>query len=336
MDINIPLTSIGGATGEDTNKSKDSMQDLVIIGAGCAGLAAGMYAARFNMKTLIIGESLGGLIILTDIVENYPGFEKLTGSELAEKLRKHALAAGAKIMNEKVEAVEKVKGKDGFKFRIKTLSNEYLAKSIIFATGTKVRKLGVPGEEEYANKGVHYCALCDGPFYKGKRLAVVGGSDSAAKEALVLTQFAEKVYIIYRREKIRAEPVNYDRVMKLVDEGKIEIINNANITRIEGGKFVEKAILDREYNGSREFPIDGIFVEIGHIPLTALAEKIGVKTNKKGEIIINRDAETNVEGVFAAGDCVDTRFKQAIVGVGEGVVASYSAYTFLKGMHLID
>ena len=183
------------------------------------------------------------------------------------------------------------------------------------------------GAEEFKSKGVHYCALCDGALYKDKVVAVIGGSDTAAKEALLLAQHAKKVYIIYRKEKIRAEPIN----LKLIEKNnKIEIINNTNVVEILGDKLVNKVILDKEYNGSRELTLNGIFGAIGHIPLSDLAVKLGVKINNKKEIMIDRESKTNVKGIFAAGDVVDSGFKQAITGVAEGVVAAHSAYSYIN------
>ena len=301
--------------------------DIVIIGSGCAGLAAAMYCGRFTLKTLVLGDIPGGVIITTDIVENYPGFIKLTGQELADKIMEHAKEyPTVEIKNEKVLDVNK----KGNYFIVKSDEGEYKAKTLLFATGTRWRKLGVPGEEKYSNKGVHYCMLCDGFFYKDRTIGVVGGADSAAKEAILGTQYAKKIYIIYRGDTIRPEPVNMLRIEKLMKEGKIEIINNTNILEIKGNGRMSSVIFDKPYKGSKELKLEGLFIEVGHIPLSELAVKLGVKTDEKGEIVINRDAQTNVPGIFAAGDVVDTKFKQAITGVGEAVVASYSAYQYIK------
>jgi len=306
--------------------NKEKIYDTIIMGGGCAGLAAAMYCGRFEMKTLLLGEIIGGTIITTDIVENYPGFIRLTGIELAEKLKEHAKSyPSVEMKEEKVEDV--VYGKDTDSFHLITARNNYRSKTIIFATGTEIKKLNVPGEREFANRGVHYCALCDGAFFKDKIIGVVGGSDSSAKEALLLTQFGRKVYIIYRGENIRPEPINYKRVM---ENKKIEIIYRTNVVEIKGNKVVTHVVLDNPYKGSTELRLDAMFVEIGHIPLTNMANKLGVNLNNRGEIIINRESKTNLRGVFAAGDCVDTKFKQAITGVGEAVSASYSAYQYLK------
>ena len=303
--------------------------DFLIIGAGVAGLSAAMYGARLGLKTLCLGAMhgselpIGGVITTTNIVENYPGFIRLSGPELAEEIRKHAASYElVTILEEKVEDVEK-KEKE---FLVKTDKNEYRAKTILFAMGTKWKQLEVKGSKEFENRGVVYCALCDAPLFRNKTVCVVGGSDSAAKDALVAAEHAKKVYIIYRGEKIRAEPVNLKRVEA---NSKIEIVNKANIIEIKGGKSVERVVLDREYNGSRELPLQGVFVAIGHIVLSDLAKPLGVILNAKSEIVIDhKTSETNVPGVFAAGDVADKPFKQAITGVAEGCTAAYSAFEY--------
>ncbi|MBS3106212.1 FAD-dependent oxidoreductase [Candidatus Woesearchaeota archaeon] len=297
--------------------------DVIIIGGGVSGFAAAMYAGRFELKTLVIGDTLGGVIITTNEVANYPGFKMVTGIELADKIREHALEYKVDVDTAFTTKCEKTK--EGFK--VSTSEKSYLGKTVILATGTKWRKLKVPGEEDFANKGVHYCALCDGAFYKDKVVALVGGSDSAAKDALVLTQYAKKVFIIYRGKQIHPEPINLRRVEQ---NKKIEVINETNVKEIKGEKFVNKLILDKPYKGSEEFAVDAVFIAIGHEPLNELAKQLGVKLNGKGEIIIDRHGFTNVEGVYAAGDIVNTEFKQAITGVAEGVTASFNAYNHLQ------
>jgi len=243
----------------------NEIYDMLIVGSGIVGYGTAVYAGRFNMKTVIIGEVPGGVITTTDVVENYPGFKKLSGFELAEKVKEHAQDYNTTIISDKVIEIKK----NGKIFEALTLSNEkYFGKAVVFATGTEWRKLKVPGEAEYFNKGVHYCALCDGAFYRNKIAAVIGGADSAAKDALVLAQFCSKVYIIYRGDKIKAEPVNYDR---LVANKKIEIIYNTNILEIKGEKFVSSVILDKEYNGKKELELNSVFVAIGHIALSDIA-----------------------------------------------------------------
>lgn len=312
---------------------KEKEYDFIILGAGVTGLAAGMYAARLGLRTLVLGHSngsempVGGVITTTNLVENYPGFIKLTGTELAENIEKHARAYKQVTISE--EKAEKVSGKAG-KFKVKTNKGEYSGKAVLFATGTKWRKLpeSVKGSREFEHKGIAYCALCDAPLFKGKITSVVGGSDSAAKDALVLAEHAKKVYIIYRKEKIRAEPVNLKRVES---NKKIEVINNTNVVEIKGKDFVESVVLDKEYKGSKEMKMQGVFVAIGHDILSELAIDLGVKVNNKKEIVLNhKDSSTSVPGVFAAGDVGDKEFKQAITGVAEGCTAAHSAFEFIN------
>ncbi len=303
--------------------------DIIIIGTGVTGWGAAMYAGRMQLKTLIIGDVSGGTIMWTNDVENYPGFKKISGPDLAKTIEEHAREYDIDIEEGFVKDIEK-----NTLFTVKTKENKiFNSKTIILATGTKPRKLNVPGEDLYFGKGVHSCALCDGAMYKNKAVGVAGGSDSAAKEALLLTQWAKKVYIIYRGEEIHPEPVNMNRIQKAVKEGKLEIIHKTNISEIKGTKYMSAVVFDNPYNGRKEFALDAVFVEIGHIPLSDIAKKIGVELNKKGEIVIDRNAHTNIPGFYAAGDVTDTRFKQAIVGVAEGVLAVFSAYKHISENH---
>lgn len=300
------------------------MYDLIIIGSGVSGYAGGMYAARLGLKTLIIGEMPGGAIVLTDIVENYPGFKKISGTELFEKIREHTKEYGVEIVTSKVTKIEK---KD--EYFVVRVDKGYEAKAILFATGTRHKELKVAGHDKYKNKGVHYCALCDGYFYKNKIVAVIGGSDSAVKDALVLSRAAKKVYVIYRGGQIHPEPINMKRI-----KGKknIEIINNTNVIEIKGDeKKVTAVILDKEYNGSKELEVDGVFIAIGTIPLSDLAKDLGVRTNEKDEIIVNDKCETNVKGIFAAGDVTNIKFKQAITGVAQACTAAFFIHEMLEG-----
>ncbi|MEM3121924.1 MAG: FAD-dependent oxidoreductase [Candidatus Pacearchaeota archaeon] len=314
-------------------KNSSKYYDFIILGAGGVGLAAGMYAARLGLKTLILGYShgselpIGGVITTTHIVENYPGFVKLSGTELAKKLEEHTRSY--ELVDIKEELAQNVK-KHNLYFEVKTENSNYISKTILFATGTKWRKLPetIKGSREFENKGVTYCALCDGPLFKNKIVAVIGGSDSAVKDALVLSEHAKKVYIVYRGEKIHPEPINFKRVNS---NKKIEIITNTNILEIKGVDFVTSVILDRKYKGSNELKLDGIFVAIGHVALSDLAKPLGVKINNKGEIMINhKTSETNIPGVYAAGDVTDKEFKQLITGVADGCTAAYYAYEYIN------
>ncbi|MFA6530759.1 MAG: FAD-dependent oxidoreductase, partial [Candidatus Micrarchaeia archaeon] len=221
--------------------------------------------------------------------------------------------------------------KKGTGFFIRTEDEkEFEGKTVLFATGAKLRKLGVTGEEELGGKGVHYCALCDGFFYRGKTVAVVGGSDSAGKEALLLTQWADKVYVV-ARSTLHPEPINAEKIKATP---KIEVIEGTNVKEIIGEKKVNGLLLDKPYKGSEKLSIDGVFIEIGHVPNSELAKSMGVELNEKGEIKISRNAETNVPGIYAAGDVTDGRFKQAITGAAEGVRAAYSVHEHLSSKRI--
>ena len=300
------------------------MYDLVVIGSGVTGYGAAMYAARLDLTVAVIGNVEGGTITLTDDVANYPGYIQLTGQQLADKIKEHALDYPVYVESGTVTDV--FRAKQNF-FYVVTENKTYLAKTVLFATGMKDRELEVPGHDELRNKGVSYCALCDAPLYKDKVVGVVGGSDSAIKEALLLAKYCPKVYIIYRGKKIRPEPVNAQRVER---EPKIEVITETNVTEVLGTERVIGVNLDNPHNGSDTLSLDGIFIAIGGIPYSELAKKLGVTLNEKGEIIIDRSSRTNIEGVYAAGDVVDSEFKQAITGVAEGVQAAYQAYKYVN------
>lgn len=303
--------------------------DFVILGAGGTGLAAAMYAARLGLKTLVLGSThstelaIGGVITTTHMVENYPGFVNISGPDLAKKLEDHAKSYHlVTIKNELATSIKK----SGKNFLVKTNKSNYTAKTLLFATGTKWRKLpeSVPGARVFENKGISYCALCDAPLFRGKTIAVIGGSDTAGKDALFAAEYAKKVYIIYRGSQIHPEPINFTRISK---NRKIKIINNSNVTEIKGKGFVDSIVL----NGKKILKVQGVFVAVGHIPLSDLAIHLGVKVNSEKEIKINHQtSETNVLGVFAAGDITDKHFKQLITGVADGCTAAYGAYEHIN------
>jgi len=297
--------------------------DLIILGGGPAALGCAIYAARFAMDILVVGKTFGGLIATTHIVENYPAITSISGQGLMDMFKDHMDSLKIPYISDEIRSIDRVDDH----FELHSFFQKFKAHSICIATGSERRKLGIPGEEKFIGRGVSYCATCDGPFYKDKSVCVIGGSDSAAKEALFLAQSVNNVYIIYRGEEIRAEPINKRRVY---DNDKIEIIYKTKIVEIKGDTTVKSVIFD---NG-KEFEVDGVFIEIGSIPKSELANHIGVETNEKGEIKINRKSETNVPGIYAAGDVADAPFKQAITGVSEGVIAAYSAFDYVKEMNI--
>jgi len=306
--------------------------DLIIIGGGPAGLSAAIYASRFNLDFFVAAKEFGGLLTTTHLVENWPGFAQISGRALMDRIIEHCRHFNIMLKEAEVTGIKK----KGSFFYVKTGGSggahskkeaEHRAKAVILATGSKPRQLGIPGETEFLSRGVSYCATCDAMFFKNKAVAVIGGNDSAAKEALMLSEHCKKVYIIYRKEKIRAEPINAERVEK---NPKIEIINNTNVIEIKGKNKVERLILDKPYKGSKEFSVDGVFIEIGHNPLSELAGQMGVSVNEKGEIIADNGSRTNVEGFYAAGDITDSSYKQAITAAADGVKAAFSAFEYVK------
>ena len=306
--------------------------DVLIVGAGCAGSSAAMYAARFGLKVKMIGEMPGGTITQTHVVENYPGFESITGLELGEKLLNHAKAYGVEAVMEKVVKAERREENGVSLFAITTdADTTYLGRTLIAATGAEWKKLGAPGEKEYANKGVHYCALCDGSFYKGKTIAVVGSGDSAAKESQLLADYGSHVYIFVRGDKLKGEPINNARVAA---DKRITVFTGVEVKEVVGEKKLTHLRLTKpcaplHSKPTDLFPADALFVLIGHNPASAWVKPLGVALNAKGEIIVDRNMHTNVPGLYAAGDVNDSEFKQAIVSASDGVNAAYSAYQLL-------
>jgi len=299
----------------------DQLLDMIIVGGGCSGLASSIYARRFNMEVLILTEGLGGTITTTHLVENYPGFTSLSGQELADNLMAHAKANDVewKFGNR----VTKITKEDDI-FYVEYGSETYKARTVLVATGTTYRKLGIPGEAEFSAKGVSYCATCDGGFFRGKRTIMVGGGDSAVKESLILAEHAAEVTIVYRGDKItKAEPINMKR-MEATENINVKL--GTNIVEVLGDKVVTGV----KFDDGTTMDVDGVFIEIGRIPLTGMVDELGVEKNKKGEIIINHMSETNVPGFYAAGDVTDTAWKQAVVGVAEGCKAAYSAFEYVS------
>ena len=293
--------------------------DVAIVGGGPAGYSAAIYAKRYNLKLLLIVKERGGLVTKTHLIENYPGYASLSGLQLMEKFEEHLKYYNIDITDDMVVDLKEENGV----YKLITPNSEYYARSVILATGTKRRELNVPGEKEFYGKGVSYCATCDAMFFRNKVVCVIGGSDSAAKEALVLSEHCKKVYIIYRRGELRAEPINKQRVL---EKENIEIIYNTNITEIKGDKLVNKVILDNPYNGSNELEVQGVFIEIGEIPQSELAEKLGIELTEKKEIKVDKFMRTSKKLVYAAGDVTDFEFRQAIVSAAQGSIAAWSAF----------
>ncbi|MFA6521972.1 MAG: FAD-dependent oxidoreductase [Candidatus Gracilibacteria bacterium] len=299
--------------------STQNIYDVIVVGTGIAGLSAGMYCGRFNLKTIVIGEMPGGIITTTHLVENYPGILSMEGIEMGTVFLEHAKKFGAELEFSKVTEIEKKSGK----FLVKTASKEFTGKTVIFATGTHHKKLGVPGEKEFNAKGVSYCALCDASFFKDKTVCVVGGGDSSAVETLILAKNCKKVYMFVRKDVLRAEPINYKKIM---ESPNIEVKFKTEIAEIKGKSKVESVVL----KSGEEIPLEGVFVAVGWTPVSELAGKLGVELDGAGQVKIDRNSQTNVPGFFAAGDVCDSAFKQAITGAAEAVTASYFAHQYIS------
>ena len=300
--------------------------DTVIVGAGPAGLTAGIYAGRSKLSTLILDQMMpGGQLLITEQIENYPGFsEGITGFELSEKMRVHAEKFGAVFENgHPVVSVDL----DGDIFVVKTESGEVKGKTLIWAAGSVPRKLNVPGEAEFVGRGVSYCAVCDGAFFKDKVVAVIGGGDSALEEALYLTKFAKKVYLIHRRDAFRAVKIIQDRVFKCK---KIEPIFDRVVESINGTQFVESLTLRNVKTGEKEeLPVDGVFIFIGNEPNSAPVAHL-VDTTEQGFIITDEEMATKTPGLFAAGDVRHKPLKQVVTAAADGAVAAMSATKYLE------
>jgi len=271
---------------------------------------------------------LGGTITLAHKIENFPGFKAIAGLELAEKMGEQVKALGAEIILDEVTKIEQREG--DFKVFVQSGKN-LVSKALIVATGTERRKLGVPGEQEYLGRGVSYCTTCDAPFFRGKTVALIGGSNAAVSGAIHAAGFAAKVYIIYRREQLRAEPIWVEEALK---NPQIEVIYNTNVTEVLGDQAKVTGVkLDKPYHGKDTLALDGVFVEIGGVPLSSLLQKMGVKVTAAGHIDVDKQMRTNLEGLFVAGDFTDESvvLQQGILACAQGAVAAFAAFKYLKG-----
>ncbi|MEM2994694.1 MAG: thioredoxin-disulfide reductase [Candidatus Bathyarchaeia archaeon] len=300
--------------------------DLVVIGAGAAGLAAGIYGARSGLKTLVLEEKIaGGTAVNAPVIENYPGFQRISGAELTQKMALQSKSSGAVIYE-----LEKALGLDlrGEKKLVKTNKAVYEAKAIIIASGTSHREIGVPGEREFRGRGVSYCGICDGPLFRGKRVLVVGGGNSAVVTALYLAEIVSEVKIAHRRGEFRAEET---LVKALKAKNNIEILWNTEVKEIKGEKLVNKAIVfNNKTMETKELAVDGVFVQVGEIPNSQLAKDAGVEVDKEGYIIVDVRQRTNLAGVYAAGDVTNHPVKQIGTAVGQGITAALEAYGYIK------
>jgi thioredoxin reductase (NADPH) len=300
--------------------------ELIIIGAGPAGLAAGIYGVRSGLKTLVLEEKIaGGTTADAPMIENYPGFRSVSGFELAQKMVAHAKDSGVTI--HEFETVTELDLKTAEK-TVKSDKATYKTKAVIITSGSHYRELDIPGEKEFRGKGVSYCGLCDGPLFKGKRLLVVGGGNSALITTLYLAGLASEVKIAHRKDSFRAEAA---LVQSLREKPNIEILWNTEITQIKGERLVNKAILlDNKANVTRELTIDGIFVQVGEDPNSRIAREASVAVDEDGYIIVDALQRTSIHGVYAAGDVSNHPVKQVGTAVGQGITAATEAYGYIR------
>ena len=293
--------------------------ELAIIGGGAAGYSAAIYAVRAGIKTIVIDKGMGGgLTNVSPKIENYPGFESISGLDLMEKMKKHASKYADIHLNEEVKKIEK----SADKFNIKTDKETYSVKAIILCVGTDYRKLNAPGEKELTGKGVSYCATCDGFFFKDKKVAVVGGGNSALIEAIFLKQIGcKEVYVIHRRDQLRADKVYEDEAI----EKGVQIIYSAHVKSINGQQKIEYLeIHNVKTNKKSKFPVDGVFISVGEEPQNELAKELGVKLDERGFIVTYEQQRTNVKGVYAAGD-ITGGLRQVVTACAEGAVAALAS-----------
>ncbi len=315
--MEFSLTGLGGAPVEEA-------YDVVIVGGGPAGLTAGIYAGRAQLRTLIVEKGLpGGQIAQTDEVENYPGFpEGISGGELAARMLQQAEKFGAQLVMDEVQGIEKTP--EGF--LVRGYERTYRARVVILATGANPRKLGVPGEEKFYGRGVSTCATCDGYFYRDKEVVVVGGGDAAVEEGLFLTRFAKKVTLVHRRDELRANKVAQKRAF---ENPKMRFLFSHVVTEILGEEQVTGVRLKNLKTGEEYvYPTDGVFVFIGHEPNTAFLKGF-VELRPDGYVAVREEVFTSVEGVFAAGDVADPVYRQLTTSVGAGTRAAMMAERYL-------
>ncbi len=301
--------------------------EVIVLGGGPAGLTAGLYLARDRLKSLLIEKAgFGGQIMNAEWVENFPGFpEGINGFDLAQAMLKQAERFGLETLLAQVEAL-KLEGREKL---VTTSAGKFRAKAVILATGSERKKLGVPGEEEFAGRGVSYCATCDGAFFRDKPVAVIGGGNAALNEAIHLTKFASKVFVIHRRDELRATRIFQERAYK---EPKIKFLWKSVVQAIEGKDFVERLKLKEVGSGNlSSLEVSGVFISVGLKPNTDYLKGI-IPLDEGGEIRVNEKMETEIPGVFAAGDVRSNSIRQAVAAAGDGAVAAFYARRYLEGI----
>jgi thioredoxin reductase (NADPH) len=304
--------------------------DVLVVGGASAGLTAAMYASRQGLKTLVITKDIGGQALLTNAIENYPPFEHIGGFELMQRFEQQARSFGAEFVYEEVLSITEHKEGGGFIIKTNNNDNEYSGHALILAFGKTPKDLNVKGEKELNGRGVSYCAVCDGPFFKNKKVAIVGAGDSALEAALYLKELASQLYIIHRTDKPLGSEESIDLLQNKDNNNKISFISNSIVKAINGNSKVESLTLyNSKTKSESKLDVDGIFVEMGYIARTDIVKDL-VKLNGSNEIIVDKYCGTSSRGIFAAGDVTDVPYKQAIISAGQGAIAALSAYNYLQ------
>lgn len=307
--------------------TEEKIYDVIIIGAGPAGMTAALYASRANLSTLMIERGIpGGQMANTEDIENYPGYDSILGPDLSQKMFDHSKAFGAEYAYGDVQSIT-----DETEYKVVHAHNrDYKARAIILASGAQYKKIGVPGEEELGGRGVSYCAVCDGAFFKGKNLFVIGGGDSAVEEGVFLTRFADKVTIVHRRDELRAQKILQKRAF---DNPKVDFIWNHTLKEIteKDGKVGGARLVNTVTGEESAHEIDGVFIYIGMNPITGFVQDLGI-LNEQGYIVTNEAMETKIPGIFAAGDVRDKTLRQVVTATNDGSIAAQNAQHFIEGL----
>ncbi len=310
---------------------KDTYYDVVIAGQGAAAFAAGLYAARYQIKSLIIGETFGGETATGGLIENYPGYPEIDGFDLMLKFKEQVEKYDVPIIDDKVASVKKQENL----FQVKTFGGEmFSAGTVILAVGRNRRTLNLKNEEEWVGRGVSYCSTCDAPMHKNNVVAIVGGGNAAVEGALLLSRYASTVYLIYRKEEFtRPEPIS---LQQLNQSKNIKQVMSTNVTQLNGVDGLDSISIDKEYNGVSEIDVDGIFIEIGADPRVEIPNQLKLELNEKNEVIVDSEMRTNVEGIFAAGDLCNSSgdLKQTITAASQGAIAATSTYHYIMNSKL--
>jgi len=307
----------------------DQRADVVVVGAGIAGLTAALYCARQKLNVIVVSSDVGGQLMMASDIRNYPGIIKVSGSELALRVLSQAESYGANIVYDGVETVEV--SSDGFVIRTSS-GDSYSAEALILALGKSPRELGVPGESNLRGKGVSYCVICDGPLFRGKVVALYGWGQHAFEGLMVLKDYAEKVYWVYPQD----EPYGSDKLSEVLATGLLDLLPGSKPVRIEGSDRVSAIVIEDKHGRQSRLEVDGVFVEAGYVTKSEFLRGI-VELNEKGEVIIDKLCQTSRRGVFAAGDITDTPYKQAVVSAGQGAIAALSAFSYImerRGRHV--